>query len=113
MRTAAWQSYSQAAARFWLTAGEVAGQFRSEASADESEPATEGVVGRRLFRPQGKFIGLRKSGSGQEPLTVCNRPGFSFDASPKDQVHDLRAPGARSAGRETGTAVTPGDQKAG
>src|SRR5215469_1141887 len=113
MRTAAWQSYSQAAARFGLTFGEVAGQFRSEAPADEGEPAVEGVAGRRLLRSQGELVGFWESGSGQEPLALCDRTGVNLNASPKNQVHDLRTPGPRSADRETGTAIAPGDQKAG
>src|SRR5215471_17211801 len=113
MRTAAGQSRPQAAARLGVTAGEVAGELRFEAIAGESEPAAQGIAGRKLLGTQGELAGFWQSRRGQESLAVCHCTGVNLNASPKDQVHDLCAAGAGSAGGETGTAIAPGDQKAG
>src|SRR6516164_344246 len=113
MRTAAGQSHSPAVAGLEVTPGEVTGELRCEALAGESEPADEGVAGWGLPGSQGEFVGFWESRSGQESFVVCARPGGDLNPRPKNQIHDLCPAGAGSAGRKTGTAVAPGNQKTG
>src|SRR6516162_6375697 len=113
MRTAAGQSHSPAVAGLEVTPGEVTGKLRCEALAGESEPADEGVAGRGLPGSQGELVGFWESRSGQESFVVCARTGVDLNSRPKNQIHDLCPAGAGSAGRKTGTAVAPGNQKTG
>src|SRR5215831_18586516 len=47
--------------RLGVTAGEVAGELRSEAITGKSEPAAEGLAGRRLLGSQGELAGVWES----------------------------------------------------
>src|SRR5260370_34787870 len=113
MRTAAWQSHAQAAEGLGVTAGEVPGELRLEANADEGESSVEGVAGRGLPGSQGERVGLWDSRSGQESLVVCDCAGVDCDASPENQIHDLCPARAGPARGNARNAVASGNQPSG
>src|SRR5882724_5874234 len=91
------------------TSGEVPGKLRRQAFAGEGESTDEGAVGGRVPGPQREFTDLRESWRGEEPSFVCHCARVDRHAREKDQVRYLSAAGARSAGREAGSAVRQGN----